>query len=41
MVWPIATAGMMGHLPAFSASRPRGIFAAMVVKERRLIITPS
>ena len=41
MVWPMVTAGMMGHLPSFSASKPRGIFAAMVVKERRLIIMPS
>jgi hypothetical protein len=37
----MATAGMMGHLPTFSASMPSGIFAAMAVKERRLIIIPS
>ena len=37
----MATAGMMGHLPIFSASMPRGIFVAMVAKDRRLIIMPS
>ncbi len=37
----MATAGMMGHLPMRSASTPNGIFAAMAVKERRLIIMPS
>ena len=37
----MATAGMMGHLPIFSDSMPRGIFAVMAVKDRRLIIIPS
>jgi len=37
----MVTAGRMGHLPIRSASTPRGILAAMVVNERRLIITPS
>jgi len=41
MVWPTATAGMTGHLPILPASMPRGIFVAMVVKARRLIIMPS
>ena len=37
----MVTVGMMGHLPTFSASTPRGILVAMAVKERRLIIIPS
>jgi hypothetical protein len=32
---------MMGQRPIFSASMPRGIFAAMATKDRRLIIIPS
>jgi len=31
----------MGHLPIFSARMPMGIFAAMAVKDRRLMIIPS
>lgn len=37
----MATIGMMGHLPTFSDSMPKGIFAAMAVKDSRLIIVPS
>ena len=39
--WPIATAGIIGHLPTRSASMPRGILAAIATKDRRLIIIPS
>lgn len=41
VVWPMATAGMMDHLPTCSARMPKGIFAAIAVKDRRLMITPS
>ncbi len=32
---------MIGHLPIFSANMPKGIFAAIAVKDRRLMIMPS
>ena len=33
--------GMIDHLPTRSANMPKGILAAIAVKDKRLIITPS